>query len=568
MTQPQTKTCQNCESEFTIEPEDFDFYEKIQVPPPTFCSKCRLQRRLAWFNLINLYKRKCDLCGEEKISMYSPEAPYKVYCPTCWWGDAWNPYEYGKEYDFSRSFFEQFRELLHEAPLLGLSVDLNSSIGSDYNNYMGHLKNCYLLFWADFNEEANHGFYVYHNKNLVDCSLLRSCEFCYGLTYAYKSNRCIDSKDAIELINCSFMRDSFNCQNCFGSANLRNKKHYIFNKSYTKEEYFEEIKKWDLGSYKDYQAAKKLSKENWKKFPPMPVFEDFTINCTGDRIFNSKNCKDCFEVNGAENCKYIWMMGDPPTKECYDISGWGNNLALSYDCGVVGENSSELRFCHDSGMNLYHAEYCKLAFGGSYQFGCVSVKKGNYCILNKQYKESEFWELREKIIKHMNEKPFIDKCGKVYRYGEFFPTELSPHAYNETIASKFFPLSQNEAITSGYGWRDPDIREYTITKKVENLPDHIKNVDENILREVIGCVVCSKGFKVTKFELDFLKKMNLPLPHKCPFCRINEKLDFWVKGFNLVKRICDECGAEFNSQHTKEEIDYILCKKCYLQKVV
>ncbi len=37
MTNQKSKSvkCQNCHQEFIIEPEDFDFYEKIQVPAPT-----------------------------------------------------------------------------------------------------------------------------------------------------------------------------------------------------------------------------------------------------------------------------------------------------------------------------------------------------------------------------------------------------------------------------------------------------------------------------------------------------------------------------------------------------
>jgi len=31
--QNETKNCQNCKNDFTIEPDDFSFYEKIKVPP-------------------------------------------------------------------------------------------------------------------------------------------------------------------------------------------------------------------------------------------------------------------------------------------------------------------------------------------------------------------------------------------------------------------------------------------------------------------------------------------------------------------------------------------------------
>ena len=40
--------CQNCKKEFIIESEDFNFYEKMKVPAPTFCSDCRMMRRFVW----------------------------------------------------------------------------------------------------------------------------------------------------------------------------------------------------------------------------------------------------------------------------------------------------------------------------------------------------------------------------------------------------------------------------------------------------------------------------------------------------------------------------------------
>ena len=80
----ETKNCQNCKKDFTIEIEDFNFYEKIKVPPPTFCPECRLQRRLVWMINIVLFKRKCDFCGNAGLSMYKENAPYKIYCHKCW----------------------------------------------------------------------------------------------------------------------------------------------------------------------------------------------------------------------------------------------------------------------------------------------------------------------------------------------------------------------------------------------------------------------------------------------------------------------------------------------------
>src|SRR5258708_3975746 len=115
---PETKThsqssvqaCQNCKKDFTIESEDFSFYEKIKVPAPTWCPECRQLRRYAWRNERTLYRRNCDLCDKSTVTIYSPNKPHKVYCHDCWWGDGWNPASYGHDFDFNRPFFAQFHE--------------------------------------------------------------------------------------------------------------------------------------------------------------------------------------------------------------------------------------------------------------------------------------------------------------------------------------------------------------------------------------------------------------------------------------------------------------------------
>ena len=103
----ENRICQNCKKDFVIEPEDFNFYEKIKVPPPTWCPECRLIRRMILTNERTLYKRKCDLTGKDIFSMYPADVPYPVYETEAWYGDGWDPYQYGRDYDFSRPFFEQ-----------------------------------------------------------------------------------------------------------------------------------------------------------------------------------------------------------------------------------------------------------------------------------------------------------------------------------------------------------------------------------------------------------------------------------------------------------------------------
>lgn len=565
----ETRQCQNCQNPFTIEPEDFAFYEKIKVPPPTFCPQCRFQRRLTFMNWLNLYRRPCNLCKRDVISVFAPEAPYVVYCPKCWWSDDWDFTQYGEDVDFSQPFLEQYNKFIHKVPLQGLAIDVPTTELAPYTNHAGHLKNCYLLFFGDFNEDCAYGVYISESKSTVDSSLITVAEFIYDSMHVYKCHNCIGLRSQVtESLDCAFLRDCMNCQNCFASANLRNKKYHIFNKPHSKENYFEEIKKWDLGSYKIYRDVEKLAEEHWRTMPPKPTMDEFTTGCTGSHVFQSKNCKECFEVVGAEDSKYLAMLQLAPTKDCYDVSSWGNNMSLVYDSSDIGENISRVRFCAQSGINFQDGEYAIFSTGGAHHFGCVSVKKGEYYILNKKYSRDDYEKLTTRIREHMNVMPYRDKKGRVYKYGEFFPIELSPWAYNESVAQQFFPLSRSEAESSGYFWREINANEYTVTLPAADLPDHIRDAKDDILEEVVGCSQCGRGFKIIPFELSFLRKMNVPLPRRCPFCRINEKFNQWAKNLRVIPRTCYKCGAAFTTNYAEGEAPHILCRQCYLGEVV
>ncbi len=587
-----TRECQNCKTLFEITEDDLSFYERIKVPPPTFCPECRLIRRFSHTNVINLYKRVCDLCKKEVVSRYSPDKEYTVYCPHCWWGDKWDPMEYGKEYDFSRSFFEQFNELWHKVPLLGLSLDLKSAIESPYTNDAGSLKQCYLIFQAELVERSAYGFLVVRCSDCMNCSFLNSCELSYDLFHCYKVYQGIYLLYTVYTNNSAFLWQCENCQNCFGSANLRNKQYHIFNKPYTKDGYFSEIEKFDLGSYKNYTEMTRRAREHWLKYPVRTHWQELSVDSTGLLVFESKNCQKCFEVSGGvEDCKYTYYIGRGPVKDSYDYSWWGNNAELIYEGMTVGGGIRNVHFADESGLGLYDAEYVKLSLGGSSNlFGCVSLNKKSYCILNKQYSKEEYEKLVPQIIQHMKGTPYIDKKGRKYFYGEFFPTELSPFAYNETLAQQYYPLAKEEALTKGYSWKDQHPTEYKITLPAGDLPDHIRDVSDLILKETIGCLVCGHAFRIIPQELDFHRKMNVPLPRSCFQCRLQEKIKDQPVPTRLFKRTCqcsgkgsenevyensashfhgtDHCPNEFETSYAPNRPEIVYCKECYQAEVI
>ena len=101
----QNRTCQNCRKEFQIDADDLGFYEQIKVPSPTWCAPCRRLRRFAWTGYHILYKRPCAFTGEQAITIYHPDAPYITYKQDIWWSDQWDAKSYGRDDDFSKSFF-------------------------------------------------------------------------------------------------------------------------------------------------------------------------------------------------------------------------------------------------------------------------------------------------------------------------------------------------------------------------------------------------------------------------------------------------------------------------------
>ena len=166
------RICQNCKKDFIIEPDDFSFYEKIKVPPPTFCPECRLIRRLAWRNEKSLYRQACQKCGQSIISVYPKDSGMMVYCRPCWWGNKWEALNYGIDYNNKKNFFVQLSQLLHEVPVPSLFGIYTTLVNSEYTNMVTDLRNCYMITHSDFDENCLYGSVLDRCKECVDNTLL------------------------------------------------------------------------------------------------------------------------------------------------------------------------------------------------------------------------------------------------------------------------------------------------------------------------------------------------------------------------------------------------------------
>ncbi len=556
------KVCQTCKKDFEIEQEDLNFYEKMKALAPNYCPNCRIARRLCFRNERTLYKRTCSKSGKPIISIYPENTPFPVYEQHIWWGDEWEAKDYGQDYDPSRPFFEQWLELRNKIPRISM-LNINS-INSDYCNNVEDHKNCYLIFAAQKNEDSMYGRLVYRSRFALDSDFIQDSELCYECIDCRKCSNCLFSDNcetSIDLIFCFNLR---NCQNCIFSTNLRNKNYHIFNQVVSKEEY-KKIKKEIFASQEKLEEAKQKYEKLKEKVLVKYAHQVKCHNATGDYLYNSHDTAYGFDAENTKNCKYIadaegtidcWDMNNTYYKPelCLDSMGTLQTYNIKHSVYMMYTSNSEYS---DS---LHNCESC---------FGCIGLKKKKYCILNKQYEKEEYEKLKEKIIESMKKEGV---------YGDFLPPSLSPFGYNETLAQEYFPLTEQEAKEKGFNWQKQTTGTYgKETIKEKDMPQTIQEVTEDILKEILVCSDCKKNFRITKSELDFYKRMSLPLPHKDFECRHQDRMKkrnprkLWHRSCmceleNHLHSI-EKCPNEFETSYSPNRPEIVYCESCYQAEV-
>src|SRR3989344_4930995 len=555
-------TCKTCNKNFEIRKEDLIFYDQLKVPPPNYCPDCRMQRRIAFRNERTLYRRACDLCKKDGISLYTEGAPFPVYCHQCWWGDQWDPVFYAQDYDPKRPFLEQLLELRNKVPRVRL-LSINS-INSEYENNSSENKNCYLIFAAENNEDCLYGRLVQSCKNSMDCDFLYNSELCYECLDTRKSFKCLFGERLQECVDVLFSFDMRNCQNCIFCVNGRNLSYAIENQLCTKEE-FEKKKAEILKSYESIEEAKVKYKKLREKALVKYAFATKCVHATGDYMYNCHDGVKIFDVSNGKNCSYIADAEDPI--DCQDVNNHYfkgercyNVMGALQDTNCIATAFSF--YCN----NVAYSDNCR---NSADCFGCIGLNKKKYCILNKQYTPEEYKALKEQIVEGMKKEGV---------YGEFMPPQLSPFPYNDTLAQEYYPLTETEAKNLGYEWQTKASGTYgkeTIAEK--DMPATIGEGSEDILNQVLVCKDCKKNFRITRAEFDFYKRMNLPLPHKDFECRHQDRMKkrnprkLWPRSC-----MCDKshplhsgakCENKFETAYSPDRKETVYCETCYQQEV-
>ena len=555
--------CAACGKTFSLERKDGIFLERIsptiegkknQIPPPRLCPECRRQRRMAWRKERYLFRRACDRCKKSVVSMYAAEAPYQVYCPSCFWSDSWSPLEYGQKIDFSRPIFDQFQNLLSRTPLISL-INVNSE-NSEYCHRIYDGRDNYLSFIALYApENLIHTYYTQSCKSSIDISVCQKVELGYELTDSENSYNCRYSRRIQNCFDSYFLEDCVGCSHCFGCKNLHQKAFCVFNEQLTKESYAAFLSKARLNCWRSIEDYRNKAESFLKTLPSRNLTILRSENVTGTNIFNSKNCAEGFDLYECEETRYMGFA--EKCHNCLDCYGFG----ASQHCyeSVTLQGSHSCLFCATA-IGCSDLLYCYDCYSDTNNcFASCGLKKGTYCILNKQYSRYDYEKLKAKIITHMQD------TGE---WGEFFPISMSPFCYNESDVQGEFPLSETAATALGYRWLADVDRFPTVVSSIpaESIPDAIEDVEDSIVDKALICSRSGRPFRIVKQELDFYRSQGIPIPHMHPEERHKDRI---VRRAMRARweRKCDRCHQLKLSAYSPESDDIVFCQECYRSEV-
>ena len=511
---------------------------KAKLPAPTLCQEERERQRFAFRNEKSLYKGSCSATWKHIISIFSPNKPYTVYDYKVRWNWKWDAELYALP--SNTKVYNALNQLILRVPMYNKFVVENEN--SEYVNIVWYSKDCYMSFASLGLEKCMYVRECMNSTYCVDCFFAIKSHHCYDCLQVnncfnlYHSENCNNCSDSSYLYNCT------NCHNCFNCSNLDNKSFCIDNKQYTEQEYHKQTKKNPNNLNKNLLH---WCKQQW---------------CEDSFWNNLTNCNDCrFVSDTVDSINTRYTRYECEAKNCMDTFTSLNDRCIY----MISCPNSYACWCIFYGKELKYTWYCCNCNNCTNCFGCVWLKDKEYCIYNKQYTKEEYNQIVPQIIAQM----IHDK-----EWWEFFNPQLSYFWYNESIAMEFYPLKKEDALKMWYKWEDYEAPMPNVEKIVQwiDLPTQwcrtIKEKKSEILEKILNyaiiCKVSKKPFRITKQEIDFYIKHNIPLPTKHPDIRHQERVE--KKEWSILHLIhCDNCWEKMLSVHEKKERKKILCEKCY-----
>lgn len=539
---PGMRTCAETGASFEITEAAFGLYKKLGVPLPTVAPHVRLRRLRAHMGGIELFPRTID--GAQIITMYDPESPAALIDERQWYQDSHDAMQYGREIRPNEAFFEQWKAFSPTVPLPATISDPESD-NCSWSLYELEFKNCYATYGGVRCSDLLYGDMCIDTSNTLDAAFMVQSEWLYdciegfGCSQTFFSDSCVQCRDVYFSYGCN------NCTDCFACVNLENKQYCILNVQYSKEEYFETIKKFDLSDTAVVQRLKKEAATFWQK----------GYTCAENNIRSERS--NGYDVVDSADTVGISTFKTERLYNAFDVALVKDSCDLT-TCSAL-ESSVNSVVCTDGFENkmsvsctgCIDVEYSLQCISCEHCFGCVGLKRKKYCIFNVQYSKEEYWKKVDEI-----------KAKMIARgeYGQFFPYGTSLLAYNTSHAGAFFPLTQKQIEELGGRF----YKQKTITPDgvANTVPQKMSKVDDDILSKQFVCSETQRPYRIVKPELDFHKRFNIALPTVHPSVR-RKKRYAKMQGLELKELACHECGKKMMTRMDQMSSRKNVCGTCY-----
>ena len=442
------------------------------------------------------------------MSIYKPDAPFPVYKYDYWVSEEWEAPSI--PYDKNKGFFEQYAELSKITPRPNLFSVYNENC--DYVNAAEKNRNCYMHILGDRCEDCYYTHAAFACRDCIDCAYLYNSELCYEANdcrKCYHCRMCFLCDNCSELSFCINMRG---CSSCFMCNDMQNQSYCMFNKQLSKEEYEEEMDKIEFQSHKTFKKYKEqFIKELVEGSDYIRMIN--TENSDGNFLINVKNCHDCYDIEDAEDCHYV-RVGANGLKDVHHTYAVVDGSQLIY-CNV---STTESYNCHNviGCWTTKDSAYGEFLQGCKNCIGCISLRYKKNSILNREYPEKEYKELKKHIIEELGDD-----------WGQPFSLSLAPLSYLDSTYSDYHKMSREEVEKIGWKYGEEDEIKPGNHHPTSQIPDHTeKFIDENT---VYTCQTSSRPFKITKNEALILQKIGAPLPHQHFETRFKERTKYHYK---------------------------------------
>lgn len=551
--------CSNswCEELFSYDSEEEKFRARFGVEaPPAQCSVCRHRSRAIFKAATSFYRRSSDLSGKSIISIYHDSQPFPVYSIEEWWSDLWDATAYGRSWNSATDFFSQFAELSALVPRMA-NYNRNCE-NSEYSSYAGSSRNVYYsnvcfrsedVLYSDTItgscERVLDSLACFRSSDLCECILCRNVHSCAFLM------RATDCRD------CYFSYDLKGCRDCLFCSNLRNKQYYIRNQAVSRTE-FNLVRATVLNGSR-FRNSENLAE--WESIISSAAHQHLELNsceeCEGDELHSCNRCQNCYfcsNTQGARNC--IELAPSEKNLDSLDVTVAGVGELL-FNSSILGGGNYFLRMCVNCRESL-NLTYCIDCFSCKDCFGCIGLRNRQFCFLNKQYSPSDYTAIITEAVTRM-------KADGVW--GDFFPRNLSPFAYNESAAQQLFPLEEKAAEEQGFCWRPSQESSPVEGIQVSEWPDLVSEISKDLLVQPMICSTSAKPFRIISQELELRRNLGVGPPVEHPEIRIAKRRGR-LNPFSIRSGQCASCGATFRTAYRKSYDGRIMCTVCYQQTLV